>query len=423
MIELPIHKRKFHLFLSHAHADKAFVDDLHTWLSDVSGIPTWYDARQLPAGATIATYLADSITQCRAMIIVLSKTSVGSGWVKEEYEAGIGQRTQLKDFRIIPVRIEDCEIPGFLKTTKWVDLVQGQKEVATYGQFLADLYYDEVDLDIEKTRDVYVSRTWRENESPLADRICQLLKNSDLRLIGDSKDWPGVEANRLKSIISSCGALVAVLPDRGGGETSKYMLQEIELAEALGLPCLVIAEPSVVVNEKSVQRLARVTLSDVDYNNAASENLRRGIEWIADEWKRPPQPHYTFFSTNFDDQNRARNQVIRQILQRVTGIPCVVGDDIREGQIQQIITQRIAQALMVTSDISEDNLNTCIEAGIARGASTRLHLVARGPRRRPPFMFRDQQVFFYSDDIELLGIMHRIAYPYRRRVLNWELQN
>ena len=421
MTELPIHKRKFHVFLSHAHADNTFVDGLHSWLSEVAGISTWYDARHLPAGATIATHLADAIAQCRAMIIVLSNASIKSGWVKEEYEAAIGQRTQLKDFRIIPVRAEDCEIPGFLQTTKWVDLSQDKKEVVTYGQFLADLYYDQVDLDFEKTRDVYVSRTWRQSESPLADRICQLLKEADFRLVGDSQDWPGVEASRLQSIISSCGALVAVLPDRGGGQTSKYMLQEIEIAQALGLACLVIVEPTVEIAEKPLQRLIRVVPSDLDSNRAARDSLGQAIEWLSDEWKRPPQPHYTFFSTNFDDQNRARNQVIRQILQRVTGVPCVVGDDIREGQIQQIITKRIAQASMVTSDISEDNLNTCIEAGIARGANARLHLVARAPRRRPPFMFRDQQVFFYSDEVELLGIMHRIAYPYRRRVLNWEL--
>ena len=72
-------------------------------------------------------------------------------------------------------------------------------------------------------------------------------------------------------------------------------------------------------------------------------------------------------------------------------------------------------------DISEDNLNTCIEGGIAKGADIPLYLLSRGPRRRPPFMFRDQQVWYFSDDIELLGIIHRIVYPYRRRVLNYEL--
>jgi hypothetical protein len=73
-------------------------------------------------------------------------------------------------------------------------------------------------------------------------------------------------------------------------------------------------------------------------------------------------------------------------------------------------------------NVSPINLNTCIEAGISMGANIPLHLVSRGPRRKPPFMFLDQQVWYYSDDVDLLGVIHKIAYPYRRRVLNYELQ-
>lgn len=58
---------------------------------------------------------------------------------------------------------------------------------------------------------------------------------------------------------------------------------------------------------------------------------------------------------------------------------------------------------------------------MARALARTLHLIARGPRRRPPFMFRDQQVWCYGDDIEFLGTIHRIIYPYRRRVINLEL--
>ena len=70
---------------------------------------------------------------------------------------------------------------------------------------------------------------------------------------------------------------------------------------------------------------------------------------------------------------------------------------------------------------SEDNINTLIEGGIARGANIPYHLIARSPRHRPPFMFRDQEVEKYSDDIELIGNIHSIAYKYRRRILNYDL--
>jgi len=33
MVALPIHKRNFHTFLSHAHADKAVVDNLYEWIA------------------------------------------------------------------------------------------------------------------------------------------------------------------------------------------------------------------------------------------------------------------------------------------------------------------------------------------------------------------------------------------------------
>jgi hypothetical protein len=36
-------------------------------------------------------------------------------------------------------------------------------------------------------------------------------------------------------------------------------------------------------------------------------------------------------------------------------------------------------------------------------------------------MLRDYEVSYYRDDAELLGIIHKLAFPYRRRVLNWEL--
>ena len=145
------------------------------------------------------------------------------------------------------------------------------------------------------------------------------------------------------------------------------------------------------------------------------------MEALNEAWRPPERPHYVFFSTDFDPAYVQRNRMLKQSIERVTAMPCIMGDDIREGHIQHTITERIANAFVMIADISEGNLNTCIEAGIARGAKTRCHLIARNPRGKPPFMFRDQQVWFYGDETELLGVAHRIIYSYRRRVLNQDL--
>lgn len=419
----PIHKRQFRAFLSHAHANKAVVEHLYTWLSEQGGIPVWYDSVNLPASTMIGTYLPKAIAQCRTMILVLSEASVQSGWVQEEYNAAVGQRTQFKEYRIIPIRIEECEVPGFLQTTKWLDLPDGMLDLNSAYDLLASLYYGDATLpSLGKAQDIYVSRTWRESEAPLADHVCKLLDKAGFRLIGDSKDQAGFEeGKRVESIISSCGGLVAILPDRGQGQTSKYMLQEIETAQNFDLPCLIVAESSVKIPDSIDNPVIRMSADNIGGADSNEDALQEHIEILAEEWRRPIRPHYAFFSTDLEEAYKQRNQTAKSILELVTATECKMGDRLREPGIQQIIADRISEAFVMIADISENNLNTCIEAGIARGAKTRFHLVACEPRHRPPFMLSDYQVYHYANEVDLLGIVHNIAYPYRRRILNYEL--
>jgi hypothetical protein len=423
MNALPIHKRKFYTFLSHAHVDKAVVDQLYRWLTDVAGLPVWYDATHLAPSASIATALPQAVTECRGMIIVISQASLRSGWVEEEYSAAIGQRTTFRDYRIVPIRLDDSDVPHFLRTTKWMDLLDGKINLQAANELLASFYGEDPCLEPGSSRDVYISRTWRDSEALPADYVCKLLNERGLRLIGDSKDQAGFEeGQRVRSIIASCGGLVAVLPDRGGGNTSEYMLKEIEFGQEVGLPCLIVADPSVKLPPDLEPITIRILAEEVGQGSVAEKALMGGFDRIEEEWLKPRQPHYVFLATRFGSGNAERNRVLRQVIQRVTGMQCIMGDDIREGQIQQVIIDFVRRAFFVIADISEENLNSCIEAGVALGATRRLHLVAAAPRRRPPFMFRDQQVWHYSDDTDLVGRVHQIAYPYRRRVLNSEIR-
>jgi hypothetical protein len=52
---LPINRRDFDFFLSHAHKDHEFVQSLDHWLTEITGLRVWYDARELSGGALLAT--------------------------------------------------------------------------------------------------------------------------------------------------------------------------------------------------------------------------------------------------------------------------------------------------------------------------------------------------------------------------------
>ena len=72
---IPVGKRRFHAFLSHAHVDKGRADQLVEWLRDVAAVPVWYDAVNMPPGATIAQVLPDAIENSRSLILLMSKDS------------------------------------------------------------------------------------------------------------------------------------------------------------------------------------------------------------------------------------------------------------------------------------------------------------------------------------------------------------
>ena len=163
MTAVSFRDRPYQAFLSHAHADKPIVDRLHKWLTETASLPIWYDATHLSAGARIATELGNALTQCKAAIIVFSKTSVASRWVEDEWNIASNERNRSEnkgEFRIIPIRIDDCEVPSFLGATKYIDLAPGADVLEAYAELLSTFYVDEYESRSDQI-DIYVSRSWR----------------------------------------------------------------------------------------------------------------------------------------------------------------------------------------------------------------------------------------------------------------------
>jgi len=433
MVAESIHKRHYHSFISHAYVDKEAVNKIYHWLSEIAGIDVWYDSIHLPPSTQLASVLPQIIVKCRSMILVLSKNSIKKGWVELEYNVAMTQRAAYKDnYRIIPVRIDDCEIPqefGFgISPTKWIDIPEGEITVETGNQLLAGLYGKPSLKSLESSRDIYISRSWRPNEMDLPDYMSKLFIKAGFRLIGDSEDQKEFDEQRVLSIMSSCGGVLAIVPDRGKGQTSKFIMDELELAKNFNLPSFVVAEPEVYIPDTATSQLFRYNCNKLRTLGGPEKEFCNKLFDIKEGWKSPKNPYYVVFCANLMETEkdtaitaRARNRIIKQTIERATAMPCFIGDDIREGNIQKIITEKIQNAFLVIADISEENLSTCIEAGIARGANCRYHLISKGPRRSPPFMFRDQQIWYYSDEKDMLGLVHKIVYPYRRRIVNDEI--
>lgn len=104
------------VFISHSHQDEKFVNQLLLRLNK-DGIMTLANEREVTKGDRIT----NAINSTDYFIVVLSKRSINSKWVSFELSATIINEISIQDNIILPVLIDDCEIPLSLKDRIFAD--------------------------------------------------------------------------------------------------------------------------------------------------------------------------------------------------------------------------------------------------------------------------------------------------------------
>jgi hypothetical protein len=413
----PVGKRRFHAFLSHAHVDKEQADHVFKWLQDVAGMPVWYDAVNMPPGATIAQALPEAIENSRSIILLLSKQSVTRGWVQQEFNAAINHQTQFPTFRIIPVRLDGVDPPGFLQNYSNIPLAAGGIDRYSAANILKGMYQPATTVDPANGKNVYVSRGWHVSDAPLANIVCAALSEAGLQLIGDAEDQPSWVEGRVADIIEGCGGFAAILPYRADAayKTSKYVLREWELAATRDLPCLVVADPRVDPPLDAAGWPGFVQLTDV--SDFIPDQIIERAFTFAEDWRTPARSPYVFYATDFEPENKSMRHMVEELVEAVTVLPCALGEYVKGDVLQREILRSVTKAKLVLADISKNAANVYFELGAARAANVPLAILRQGPPRRPIFMLRDQQVWDYSTDADFLARIVRVIYPYRRSLL------
>jgi hypothetical protein len=85
-------------------------------------IPVWFDEAELEPGDSIIQKIEAAIDRMDYLIVILSPASVSSGWVREELRMALHKGIAGRKFTVIPVLRAKCEIPGFLRDRKYVDM-------------------------------------------------------------------------------------------------------------------------------------------------------------------------------------------------------------------------------------------------------------------------------------------------------------
>ena len=108
------------IFISYNHSDKRFVELLAGQLVK-RHVNVWLDRWELSIGDTILEKVQEAIDGSSALLVILSKSSVQSEWCKKEINGGLLKELEEKRVFVLPVLLDDCDIPLFARGKLYAD--------------------------------------------------------------------------------------------------------------------------------------------------------------------------------------------------------------------------------------------------------------------------------------------------------------
>lgn len=108
------------VFISYSTKDSDFIDKLSVELIK-NKIPIWLDKFEMQPGDSLINKIQDGLTDSTFLIVVLSQYSIESEWCKKELNAGLMRELEEKQVVVIPILLDNCQIPIFLKEKVYAD--------------------------------------------------------------------------------------------------------------------------------------------------------------------------------------------------------------------------------------------------------------------------------------------------------------
>lgn len=108
------------IFISYSHKDRKFVDKLAMQLVR-RNVNVWLDRWELSVGDSIVDRVQEAVDGSSALLVILSKASTGSEWCRKELSAGLLRELEEKRVVVMPVMLEDCEVPVFARGKMFAD--------------------------------------------------------------------------------------------------------------------------------------------------------------------------------------------------------------------------------------------------------------------------------------------------------------
>jgi hypothetical protein len=132
------------IFISYSHADAHVARRLYRGLSKIGAAP-WIDTQELKIGESLISRLQAAIGGVDYVFALISENSVRSRWVQRELEVAMTQEINGLNVVVVPIRLDDCELPLFLAGKIYGDLRPPRRYASLMRQTEALLASDHSD--------------------------------------------------------------------------------------------------------------------------------------------------------------------------------------------------------------------------------------------------------------------------------------
>ena len=154
------------IFLSHSHKDKSFSKKLANDLSKLE-IRVWLDEAEINIGDSLIEKISSGIDEMEYVGAILSKHSVSSEWVKKELDIAMNQEIKNRRVKVLPILIEDCQLPTFLEGKLFADFREERNYSDQLNKLIKAILYEKSPISahpIEEPKEAPASA--KPNEEP-----------------------------------------------------------------------------------------------------------------------------------------------------------------------------------------------------------------------------------------------------------------
>jgi hypothetical protein len=145
--------RKLHVFLCHASQDKPVVRELYHRLSSEKWIDPWLDEEKLFPGQDWDLEIEKAVEGADAVIVCVSARSVTKeGYIQKEIRKvlDIALEKPEETIFIIPIRLDDCDLPRRLRSWHYVDFFPAERRDWAFRRLLESLKRRSADTQPEE---------------------------------------------------------------------------------------------------------------------------------------------------------------------------------------------------------------------------------------------------------------------------------